>query len=474
MRTVTTKDLITAIACETSGANHEDFSSIETDSRKINQKGLFIALKGDQFDAHDFIAQAFQNGCRGFVVSQFKNEWREMLPQASFFKVKDTLKALQDLACYYRKKSSAMVVGITGSNGKTTSKEFTAAVLSTQFRVHFSKGSFNNHWGVPLSLLSEPAHTQVSVIEMGMNHAGEITQLCQIALPDVVVCSMVGTAHIEFFGTVEKIAQAKEEIYAASPMNSDRIFNLDNPHTQRMHQKSLQQRLNKAPITFSEKISSADIFMQVVQISAEGMLLRGSIARTKGEVHVPVFGRQNVTNLMVAASVACALGMAPEKIWSSLQNCKSTWGRNQILKTTRGSVILFDGYNANPDSMRALLDNVPLMKNVNCKWACFAEMLELGDQSANLHEELGYQAGLADFDGIWFYGPHFENFKAGVLRSKYQKKLVVSNSYEDSLANEVASMLSPKDVLFVKGSRGMKVERIVQQCDPIGFSSKKE
>ena len=474
MRTVKTSDLILAISCKVSGNHREVFESIQTDSRKAASNGLFIALKGEQFDAHEFVKQAFQNGCRGFVVSQFKNEWSELLNQATFFIVDDTLKALQDLATYYRRQSSAVVVAITGSNGKTTSKEFTASVLATQYRVYFSKGSFNNHWGVPFSLLSAPDSTQVSVIEMGMNHAGEITELCRIAEPDIVVCSMVGTAHIEFFGTIEKIAQAKEEIYLACPSKSTRIFNLDNPYTRQMYARSSAVPAMKPAITFSEVHSHADIFMEVEQMTAEWLHLRGSIGRVQGEVRAPVFGKHNTTNLMVAASVALAVGMPADKIWTALQNCKSTWGRNQILKTKKSSVILFDGYNANPDSMRALLENVPLMKNVHRKWACFAEMLELGEQSGALHEELGYQVGKTGFDGIWFYGPHAENFKAGVLRSQYQKKLVVSNIYEDFLANDVASMLNANDVLFVKGSRGMKVERIVQQCDPVGFSSNKE
>jgi UDP-N-acetylmuramoyl-tripeptide--D-alanyl-D-alanine ligase len=475
LRKITTSDLLKALGPKSFGLTVNEFESVNTDSRKSAPGSLFIALKGDNFDAHDFVEQACINGAKGVLVSEWRPQWEPLKEKLSFFQVSDCLAALQKLSNFYRKKSKAKIIGITGSNGKTTSKEFSAAVLSELYKTHYSKGSFNNHWGVPFSLLSEPAGTEISVIEMGMNHAGEIKRLCEIAEPDVVVCSMVGQAHIENFGSIDKIADAKQEIYLHAPDSAIRIFNLDNFYTNMMFQKAQSQAQWRRPfITFSTKDSSADVYLKINQLTASHIQITGKIAKEHSEQKIPIFGQHNLTNLMVAASVGLATEMPAAQIWKGLGNCRSTWGRNQIIKTKIGADILFDGYNANPDSMKALLENVSLIKNPGKKWAVFAEMLELGELSSALHFELGKLVGQNQFDGIWFYGPHAPDFESGLKKSGYTKNAVITKSYEDSLASDVASMLHPQDILFVKGSRGMKLERIVQACQPIGFSITKE
>ncbi len=475
LRRIKKTDLLKALNPQDLGHSVSEFASINTDSRKNSKDSLFIPLKGDNFDAHDFIQQACANGATGVLISEWRSEWEGLKKSVNFFQVSDCLLALQNLSTYFRKQSNAKIIGITGSNGKTTSKEFSATVLGQQFQVHYSKGSFNNHWGVPFSLLSQPDNATVSVIEMGMNHAGEIRRLCEIAQPDVVVCSMVGQAHIEHFGNIENIASAKEEIYLHAPDTAVRIFNLDNFYTNMMFQKAQSKQNWKKPfITFSSKDSSANVFLKITEQAADHITVRGIIGGQASVQTIPVFGQHNLTNLMVAASVGLSCNMDPAKIWSGLGLCKSTWGRNQIIKTQLGADILFDGYNANPDSMKALLENVALIKNAGKKWAVFAEMLELGELSSSLHFELGKLAGQNQFDGIWFYGPHAQDFEAGLKKSGFNKKSVITNTYEDSLASQVASMLNPHDILFVKGSRGMKLERVVQACQPIGFSLTKE
>ena len=211
------------------------FSSVGTDTRADLTDHIFFALVGDQFDAHDFLDQAVQKGAACLVVHRDTPVLTRLAPWVTIVKVKDTLKALQELANYCRLNSSATIVGITGSNGKTTSKEFTATLLSQYMKIHFSKGSFNNHWGVPLTLLSEPEDSEVTIVEMGMNHYGELTSLSRIEVPDIVVCTTVGRAHIEHFGSISNIAKAKEEIYFAAPHKAVRIYNLDNPETFHKH-----------------------------------------------------------------------------------------------------------------------------------------------------------------------------------------------------------------------------------------------
>lgn len=467
--------------------SQKQFSAVGTDTRVDLSGQLFIALAGETYDAHKFISQAIAKGAAGLVVHKSIDElitlgalsaeqWQTLSSQITVFQVQDTLRALQDLAHHWRLQSSATIVGITGSNGKTTSKEFSAAVLSAQYKVHFPKGSFNNHWGVPLTLLAEPAQTQISLIEMGMNHAHEIERLCEIAEPDVVVCSMVGRAHIEHFGSIEAIAQAKEEIYRFSKPQAVRIYNLDNTQTHHMWQRAKADYPQaKRILTFSQNPSSgADVCLQIKELSMSALHIVGSICGAAIEAKVPVFGEHNLVNLMVAASVGVAVGMSAQQIAEALPRCRTNWGRNQLVHLQSGAELLFDGYNANPDSMKALIDNIKLLKNSGKKIAVLAQMLEMGEQSPRLHEELGQIAGQAGFDILWFYGADSAAFKRGVESVGFKNKLMVSNTYEETLASEVVSVLKLHDVVVVKGSRGMKLERFVMASSPKDFSLNKE
>jgi UDP-N-acetylmuramoyl-tripeptide--D-alanyl-D-alanine ligase len=227
-------------------------------------------------------------------------------------------------------------------------------------------------------------------------------------------------------------------------------------------------------LTFSSAQSSADVFFQIQELTMSSISIRGSIAGVAGESVVPVFGEQNLTNLMVAASCALAAGLSPKEIWSALSRCKTNWGRNQLVHLQNGAELLFDAYNANPDSMKALLGNVKLLKTKGKKIGVFAQMLELGELSSSLHQELGEWVGRAGFDDVWFYGADSVAFERGIRSSNFSKNLIVSRSYEDSLASQVASVINPLDTVLVKGSRGMKLERFVMACKPVDFSLKKE
>lgn len=451
------------------------FRGVGSDTR-VNLTGqLFFALKGDSFDAHEFLDKAVEQGASGLVVHDWPFRFESLKSKVTVIQVADTLKALQDLAQAARMKSPALFVGITGSNGKTTSKEFSAAVLSPWRKVHFPKGSFNNHWGVPFTILAQPEDSQVSLIEMGMNHAGEIRRLCEIARPDIAVVSMVGRAHIENFGSIDGIAGAKEEIYKFAKPEAIRIYNLDNAWTLKMHQRAATDYPQARRImSFSSQNPKADVFLKIEELDMSSILVNGHIGGVEGQSRIHIFGEQNLVNLMVAASVALASGLTPAEIWKTLDRCKTNWGRNQLVKLKSGAELLFDGYNANPDSMKALLENVRLLRSKGQKVGVFAQMLELGDQSVDLHRELGEMVGRASLDVVWFYGADAPAFEAGLKSSGFSKTSVVSKSYEDSLASRVASMLKLHDTVLVKGSRGMKLERFVLACDPVDFSLKKE
>ncbi|MGZ5279401.1 MAG: UDP-N-acetylmuramoyl-tripeptide--D-alanyl-D-alanine ligase, partial [Pseudobdellovibrionaceae bacterium] len=401
MKKILLSDVVDATKGRLISNRAQSFQGVGSDTR-VDLKGqLFFALKGDAFDGHQFLAKAVAAGAAGLIVHEETADLATFNDKVSIVLVKDTLQALQDLAHFERQKSRSVIVGITGSNGKTTSKEFAGAVISMARQVHLPKGSFNNHWGVPFTLLAEPEGSQVSLIEMGMNHAGEIQRLCEIANPDVVVVSMVGRAHIEHFGSIDKISEAKEEIYRFARPDAIRIYNLDNEQTASMYKRaSTDFPKARQILTFSSLNSKADVFFQIHALTMSSIFLKGTIAGVSGEAAVPVFGEQNLTNLMVAASCALAVGLTPKEIWSALPRCKTNWGRNQLVHLKSGAELMFDAYNANPDSMKALLNNVKLLKTKGKKIGVFAQMLELGDLSLALHEELGQWVGRAGFDVI--------------------------------------------------------------------------
>lgn len=437
---------------------------VGTDTRANLKNNLFIALRGEQFDAHKFLSSAFDQGASALLVDQAQLITEELKARGTVILVKDTLQALQDLARWHRTQMPTKVVGITGSVGKTSTKEFLAAILQGQREVFYSKGSLNNHWGVPLSLLGiEPKH-QIALIEMGMNHAGEITTLVGMAQPDIVLCTTVGAAHIEHFGSVDKIAEAKEEIYLAAAPEAVRIFNIDNPWTQKMYTRAVEKWPQGLRMTFSENKPEAEVSFRVIEMTLESLTIEGRIGGYKFQQKVPVFGVQNSINLMAAATGALACGLKGEEIGRGLAHCRTTWGRNQLLRAANNAVVLFDAYNANPDSMAALLNNISQLKSSSSsrKIGVFAEMLEMGEASSALHEELGAQVGRVNFSEVYFYGKPSASFAKGFHRVNSETPLHCQEAYTPELALQLSQNIRSEDLIFVKGSRGMKMERMIQ------------
>lgn len=447
------------------------FSEVGTDSRQDLKGKIFIALKGDQYDAHEYLNHAVASGAEMLIIDRLESRFESLTSKITVMVVDDTLKALQDFAQGYRQTLSTKIIAITGSNGKTTTKEFTAAMLERYYvPTHFNKGSYNNHWGVPLTLLSTPVDAEFAVIEMGMNHAGEIARLVEIAQPDYVVCTMVGKAHIEFFGTIEKIAEAKQEIYLASSETTVRVFNQDQDLTFDMMYLSSKKFPAGRMLSFSQKNKEADVFFQIDMATQSGLRIHGNIAGVPGFADVPVFGQHNIINLMAAACLCYAVGMRPELIWGSLSLCQSSWGRNQFIKAKNKIDILFDGYNANPDSMKALIDNVQVLKTQGRKIAVIGQMRELGTQSAELHKDMGRYIGQQNFDYVFFIGENFKDFEAGLKEASYSH-YQVDKDLSTATKEYFLNFIKPQDFLFIKGSRGIKTERFVELCEPLDWSA---
>jgi UDP-N-acetylmuramoyl-tripeptide--D-alanyl-D-alanine ligase len=449
------------------------FSAVGTDTRKNLKDQIFIALAGESYDAHSFLAQAVQSAASALLVHRWDGS---VVTDVTVILVEDTLKALQDLGHAVRRKNKALVIGITGSNGKTTSKEFSAQLISASRKVSYSRGSFNNHWGVPMTLLEVPSDAEVSLVEMGMNHAGEIQRLCQIAQPDVVVCTMVGRAHIEHFGSIEKIAEAKSEIYQFSPANNLKIYNLDDPQTWKMWNHWTQNHGSDKVLTFSQKDPSANVYLRLLDETMGSLSVEGHIQGCSGKMIIHLIGRQNMTNIMVAICNALAVGISAEKIWKDLVHLKTHWGRNQIVQRQDQGKILFDAYNANPDSMKALILNLQSWKSAKQqgqRWVgIFGEMLEMGEASSQLHQELGALVATAGFDQVYFQGKQGAAFEKGLLQQGYAGRLQLAESFDQKLAESIAQQLRPDDFLVLKGSRGMKLERYVNLIPTKDFGSK--
>ncbi len=462
-------DLVRGTGGKLRSQHGTEFTEVVTDSRKDVRGKIFIALKGDTHDGHQFVRMAVENGASAIISHEWTADYAPLLTKTTWITVDDTLKALQNLAHHWREKWSKTVLAVTGSNGKTTVKDFTTTLLEGQFRTLKNEGSFNNHWGLPLTLLKLKSEHEVAMLEMGMNHAGEIAELCRIAQPNIVVVNNVGRAHIEHFGSIDGIAKAKEEIYQDLPPTTKAAFNLADPRTADMHAR-LKQNFART-ITFGTP--EADVHFQLVSSETGGLKIHCRLFKYEQTVMVPLFGEQNVSNLMTASSLALLADVKVEVIFAQLEKCQTGWGRNQWVMLQSGAQALFDGYNANPDSFAALIKNLPsVVKPEQKVIGVFSEMRELGDQAPTEHFELGKQVALSPVSDCYFMGASQAHFKAGFESAKTGKTLNITDTYEETLALKIKSMLNNKTLVVIKGSRGGALERVLVGLEPKNFTTK--
>lgn len=450
----------------------QKFKNYSVDNRDSNiAESLFIPLVGDKHDAHKYVVAAVEEGATGVLFHKWQEEWEPLKAEASFIKVDNTLEALQSLATAWRETFDAKVLGMTGSNGKTTTKDFLRQILSPVGKTFASQGSFNNHWGVPFTLLNTDQDADFCVTEMGMNHSGEITELCRIAQPDIVAVTNVGRAHIgNFENGIDGIAQAKREIYEAAPKGARLIFNIDNEWTRKMYNDFAE----RASFTFSSQNFSADVYLKIKNKLKDGFEIEGQIGGVINKARVPFWGEHNLENLCAAVAMAYVAGVSPDKLWTSLSSCHTGWGRNQQVSLKSGGLAIFDGYNANPDSFEQLLKNVTETWCENTKTiAVFGEMLELGESTESEHFALGAKAASLPWEMCLFIGPSATAFRAGWVSVKNEESLKISDTYKESLDIDLHSMLDKDTLVIVKGSRGGALERVVERLEPVNFTSKK-
>lgn len=442
-----------------SGKRAESFSGISIDSRKIKSNELFIAIKGEKFDGHSFIFGSLKRGAKGVIYSEKKNveELIESFPKSVFIEVNDTLKALQDIALFYRRKFSVPLIGITGSNGKTTVKEMADTILSRKFKTIKNPGNLNNHIGLPLSLLHLDKRHQIGVFELGMSRAGEIKALCKIAAPTVGVVTNVGLAHAKNFRGIRDIAKAKAELIYSLPDSGVAIINGDDQNL-----VNVVRRFRGRKIFFGKGLDN-DVRADEIDERGLGIDFILCIGRKRQRISLPVIGEHNVYNALAASACSYHFGVTQEEIKKGLESYKGVHLRLEVIKTQGGVNILNDSYNANPSSMTKALESFSKISAKGKKILLLGDMLELGKIALKCHTEIGAIVAKGNYDFLFTVGRLAKNIALSSVKEGMQKGKVKSFKNSEEVIKPLKKLLSRGDWIFVKGSRGMKLDEIVNE-----------
>jgi UDP-N-acetylmuramoyl-tripeptide--D-alanyl-D-alanine ligase len=426
-------------------------NSVSTDTRSIPAGSVFFALRGERFDANDFAAAAIVAGASIVVVERWDGDCPD---HAAVIKVADSLSALQRFAAWYRRQRELPVVGITGSNGKTSTKDFTAAVLGRAYSVCATRGNLNNHIGVPLSVLSLEDHHGAAVIEMGMNHAGEIAPLCEIAKPNLGIITNIGTAHIEYLGSREAIAEEKGALARFLPEDGALFVTAGCDF-----HDYFKRRTKARVITVGNGRGAvrAENLQQEDGRSTFTLVIDGA---PSARVDLPVTGRHMVNNALLAAAAGWFLGMAPEELAAGLSSTVLTSGR--MRRFTSGGITIFDDtYNANPESMAAAIDTLaetPVRNGSGRRFVVLGRMGELGPHAAEAHLKVGRLAadrGLV----VVTVGEGAEGIAEGAGNAEH---------FPDgsAAATWLVGHVKPGDAVLFKASRSAAIERVMHQAFP--------
>ncbi len=429
-------------------------TSVAFDSRKITDGGLFVPLVGDR-DGHDFINSAINNGASATL-------WQTGHPNKpeniAVLEVDDPLQAMQDLARYYLRKVNPTVVGITGSNGKTTTKDMIAAVLSKRFNVHKTQANFNNEIGVPMTILEMKPNTVILVLEMGIDRPGQLHHLSELTHPDVTVITMIGEAHIEFFGTRDKIADAKMEITDFLREDGEFIYNGDEPLL-----RERAEKLSQAKATFGfEK----DDTVYATGFKSYKHHATFTVNDSEQQFSIPMIGKHNVSNAMAALSVGRHFGESDEEIAASLSNFTPTANRMEWEKGDVGEDIMSDIYNSNPTAVRAVITSFGQIEvpEGNRRIAVLGDMLELGEKSAELHRNLEDCLDPQVINEVYLYGTEMKNLY-DALEDKYDAEHLhyYDRDQMQRMIEDLKNDIKPHDIVVLKGSHGMHLEKVVER-----------
>ena len=434
-----------------SGEGTVVINKVSTDSRTIKPGELFVALRGENFEGHDFVEASAKAGATGALVDL---NWAGNVPNNfALLRASDTLQAYQNLAANYRRSLALKVLAITGSNGKTSTKDFTASVLARRFRVTKTEGNFNNHVGLPRTILEASSRDQVAVWEIGMNHPGEITALATIAAPDAAIVTNIGVAHIEFMGSREAIAAEKGALAEAIEPQGTVILNADDPFTQEIAARA------GARVVLAGTTGGTVRAIEIRQ-SAEGSEFTIVEGAHRCRAQLPVAGLHMVQNALLAVAAGRAFGLSIEECADGLAAAPLTKARLQI-REIGGVQFLDDSYNANPDSVRAALQTLVELDADGKRIAVLGEMRELGTESERGHRQVGETAATLGVDQLITIGETAELIAEGARTAGLEKVLSARSTGE--AAKLLAQIAEPGDLVLIKGSRAARTEQVIEQ-----------
>jgi UDP-N-acetylmuramoyl-tripeptide--D-alanyl-D-alanine ligase len=445
------------------GSAEQDIGGISIDSRTIGSGELFVAIRGDRFDGHDFVEAAMSRGALGAVVESGQAAAVRATAQGSrdlvIVSVGDTTRGLQDIARDVRRRAGTKVVAITGSAGKTTTKEVAAEFLAARFRVFRNRGNLNNHIGLPLSLLELRSRPEVAVVELGMNHAGEIRTLVGVAEPEVRVWTNVGDAHVGFFASSDAIADAKAEVLEHARSTDLLVANADD------------DRIVARTKRFAGRVTTFGIHrvadVQATAVEDRGLKGSHALVRTPaGEIRIetPLLGSGNLANVLAATAVALEFGVPLDAIAARAARLQPAHHRGELLRLPGGVTLIDDSYNSSPSALRRALQVMKVATGSARKIAVLGEMLELGAHAARLHQECGAAAADAGLDLlIAVGGPSAKVLADHACAGGMPGRAVFYATTSAEAADLAVQRVRPGDLVLVKGSRGIGTDVVVER-----------
>ncbi|EHK2344467.1 UDP-N-acetylmuramoyl-tripeptide--D-alanyl-D-alanine ligase [Clostridium perfringens] len=428
-------------------ADVKEIKAVSTDTRKIEEGTMFIALKGENFNGNNYVLEAFNKGAKIAIVDEVKCDLNELKEDVALIKVQNTGRALMDLAKFYREKLGLKVVGITGSAGKTSTKDLVAAVLSDKYKVFKTKGNFNNEIGLPLMILELDSTYDVAILEMGMRGLGQIKELAEIASPDLGIITNIGISHIEILKTRENILKAKMEIATFFDKNNTLVVCGNDDFLGALPEA--EYKIVKTGVGENFKIGAKNIALE--ELSSKFTVYDGE-KEEKFSLDMP--GEHNISNLMLGIAIAKELGVSFEEMKRGLKNIEATSMRLELIKKD-GFSILNDCYNSSPVAVKSAID---VMKNIEGKRriAVLGTMRELGHKSEEAHEEIGKYAKENGIEKVLCFGDFSENIKEG-----YREGCTVYENKEE-LIKDLLNIICDGDIILVKASRSLKFEEITK------------
>ena len=428
-------------------ADVKEIKAVSTDTRKIEEGTMFIALKGEIFNGNNYVLDAFDKGAKIAIVDEVKCDLNELKEDVTLIKVENTGRALMDLAKFYREKLGLKVVGITGSAGKTSTKDLVAAVLSDKYKVFKTKGNFNNEIGLPLMILELDSTYDVAILEMGMRGLGQIKELAEIASPDLGIITNIGISHIEILKTRENILKAKMEIATFFDKNNTLVVCGNDDFLGALPEA--EYKIVKTGVGENFKIGAKNIALE--ELSSKFTVYDGE---KEEEFSLDMPGEHNISNLMLGIAIAKELGVSFEEMKRGLKNIEATSMRLELIKKD-GFSILNDCYNSSPVAVKSAID---VMKNIEGKRriAVLGTMRELGHKSEEAHEEIGKYAKENGIEKVLCFGDFSENIKEG-----YGEGCTVYENKEE-LIKDLLNIICDGDIILVKASRSLKFEEITK------------